>query len=114
VIESLMNRSCTLVRRTGSESYDELGNEIPSTEEVETRCAFQQRERSENADEISETSYLLVLPAEEAIDTSDAVVIDGVSYELAGAPAQIEDHLTGNISHIEATIVRASSAEDSS
>lgn len=110
----LINRPCKILTRviTGEDDY---GNDTHEDTVVDTVCELQQRQRSEDDghNELSKTSWLLVLDTGETITARDAVVVDGDRYELDGEPADVWNPRTQLISHIEATVVRTSTEEGS-
>lgn len=115
-LTALLNRTCTIIRRSESGSTDELGNEIPDEEAVETVCELQQRNRSEqgNQGEVSSTDWLLILPADTDIGTGDAVVVDEEVYEMVGDPWPARNPRTATESHVEASLRRVVGDEDAS
>lgn len=115
-LSALLNRSVTLIRRLPSVDTDVYGNEIPGEDLVETVGELQQRRREEpgGAGEVSETDWLLVLPAGTDLRTGDAVEVDGMLYELIGDPWAARNPRTGEESHVEATLRRTAGAEDAS
>lgn len=115
MITSLLTRPCTILHRDPS-GEDTLGNVTHVDTAVETVCELQQRQRNEDDghNELSESSWLLVLNADETISARDAVVVSGERYELLGEPWDVWNPLTQQIKHIEATVKRTSSAEGGS
>lgn len=109
-----MNRPCTLLQRSEGETEDDYGNPIPVETAVETVCEIQQQQRfeREDADELAESRWLLILPIEQSVNTGDAVVVDGETYELVGDPWRVRNPRTGIHSHIEATVRRTSGPGD--
>src|SRR5688572_27377107 len=110
-LSQLLNLPCTITRRTPSaddEEINDYGDPVQNETEVDTVCELQQRARSEDdlQGELSDTSWLLILPAGTAIDTGDAVTIDGKTYELVGDPWQARNPRTETVEHIEATLRR--------
>jgi hypothetical protein len=108
----LINRPCTIVRRSGSGDVDELGDEVEGETRVESVCEVQQRQREEPAalGEISDTRWVAFLPAGTEIDTGDAIDLDGDLYELVGDPWRARNPRTGAESHVEATVRRVAGA----
>lgn len=85
---------------------DGYGNQTPSgAAEVLTVCEIQQRTRLEagGQGELSDTGWLIVLPASVNARTSDIVVADGVRYELVGDPWAARNPRTRSVSHVEAS-----------
>lgn len=115
MLSTLLNLPCTLIRRTESGEKDEYRNDIPGEQAIETACELQQKQRSEDDDlgETSDTRWLLILPAETDVATGDAVVIEGLVYEVIGDPWAARNPRTQQHSHVEATVRRtAGAAED--
>lgn len=111
--ERMMKTDCTLLlRQEGGE--DALGNPVLGEPvEVETTCAFQQRDREEPAGE-GETSvaeWNLFLPYGTEINTGDAVRVKGRTYELVGDPWEAEEG-SRSLWHVAATVKRVSGASD--
>lgn len=118
-LSDLLNRPCTITRRSQSGTTDDYGNDIPAETTVETVCELQQRDRRADSEpdlagELSDTLWLLVLPAETDIDTGDVVEVDGLVYEMFGDPWLARNPRTGEESHVECTLRRTASAEDAS
>lgn len=112
MLADLMNRTCSVVRRYPSGTEDDYGNEIPGETTTVTVCEFQQRQRSEDEEVVSEEQWLVILPAATNIDTADVLIVDEVEYELVGQPWPARNPRTKEVSHIEATVVRTSGAFD--
>ena len=111
-IASLLTLPCTIVRRSPTGTEDDYGNEIPGESTVSTLCELQQRQRGETEETVSDTSWLLVLPADTDVDSADVVIVAGKEYEMAGDPWVVRDPETGVLSHTEATVVRTAGAHD--
>lgn len=111
-LSQLINRPCTLTRRSPSGARNQYGKRLPTQTTVETLCELQQQSRDEpgEAGEFGDTTWLLVLPAGTAIDTSDSVTVDGDVYELVGPPWEARNPRTRQVSHIEATVRRTAGA----
>lgn len=111
MLTDLLNRPCTIVRRTAGDA-DELGNATQTTAEVETVCELQQRARPERTDAgtVATSEWALYLLPDAEIDTGDAVVIDGATYEVAGTPKRLRNPRTQQIEHVEATLTLTTGA----
>lgn len=119
MLTTIINRPCTLVLRDGTGTVDDDGEEVIQTTSVETVCELQQRSRSEDDQqgELSDTTWALyLLPGiiNDAVDSGDAVVIDGAVYEVVGKPWAARNPLTQATSHIEATVRRTAGQADAS
>jgi hypothetical protein len=112
-IAQLLNRPCTITHRQDGDERDEYGNALDGEMTTTTVCELQQRQRSETTDEIAASTWALYLPAGTAIDTGDAVEIEGVSYEVDGEPWAVRSPITKGVSHIEATVRRTAGVEGS-
>lgn len=107
-IAHLLTRACTVTNRTDSGAVDDYGNPVPAETEVDTTCELQQQRRSEpvGEGELSDTLWLLVLPAGTTIDTGDKVTVDGQEFEMVGDPWPVREPRTGQESHLEASVRR--------
>ncbi len=113
-IAALLNRACSIDHRTADGDEDAYGNATVQIETVETVCELQQRQRDESTDreDLSVTQWLLVLPAGTVIWAGDTVTVDGFDYEVSGDPWEARNPFTQAQSHIEATVIRTSAADD--
>lgn len=114
-LTSLLNRSLTLVRRsTVSGDTDAFGNVIPTETLVDVVGELQQQRLDEPAEagELSDTRWVLFLPAGTDIDTGDAVIADGQIYEVIGDPWQARNPRTQLPSHVECQLRRTAGAGD--
>jgi hypothetical protein len=98
---------CQILRRTAGTIDDGYGNLLPTTGTVDTFCDLQQVGRDEpiTQGENSITTWSLYMPVDTALDTTDAVVVGGKTYELTGDP-WVADTGSNAVNHIEATVVR--------
>jgi hypothetical protein len=113
-VNDLLNRPCSLIQRSPGSSTDAYGNDIPAETVVEAVCELQQRQRREPDayGDLSDTLWLLVLPAGTPARTGDAVMVDGQEFEFVGDPWIARNPRTGVVSHIEATVRRTSASDD--
>jgi hypothetical protein len=113
-VNDLLNRPCSLVQRSPGVSKDAYGNDIPAETVVETVCELQQRQRREPDayGDLSDSLWLLILPAGTQARTGDAVMVDGQDYELVGKPWDVRHPRTGVMSHVEATVRITSTSDD--
>lgn len=116
MLSTLLNRPCTIWSRSASGDLDELGDAIDNETATQTVCELQQRQRTEPRSEsdLSDTGWLLILPAGTAVDTSDRVEVDGHVFEVIGDPWVARNPQTQTVSHIEATLRRTAGAENAS
>lgn len=114
MLSQLINTPCTILSRTDGGGQDDYGNETDTTTEVETVCELQQTRRDEPdaQGELSDTTWQLFLPASTEISTGDSVMVDGVVYELVGAPWPARNPRTRTVSHVEATVRRTAGSRD--
>lgn len=114
MLAQLLNTPCTLILRSASGSTDELGNEIPSETPVDTVCELQQKMRSEGGDEgeVSETDWLIILPAGTQVRTGDAALVGEYEYEMIGDPWHVRNPRIELESHVEITARRVAGSED--
>lgn len=122
-ISDLLTQPCLLLQRDPDGGEDRYGNETQEETPVETVCALQQRQRTEGGasgamssahGDLSDTSWLLVLPADTQIDNGDAVEVSGQRFELVGAPWPAFDPVAQAVSHLECTVRRTAGSEDRS
>lgn len=114
-LTDLINRPCTVTRRTASTDEDKYGNKRQAEANVETVCEVQQRRRDEpdGHGEFSESDWLLFFLPDVELDTGDFVTVDGTEYELLGRPWRARNPRTRTVEHVEATARIAGAAEDS-
>lgn len=116
MISQLLTRSVTIARRSPSGSTDDYGNVNPTIATSVTVGELQQVQRrttGETVDDLSDTLWLLVLPAGTSIDTSDKVTVGGESFEVSGAPWTVRHPRTGVDHHVEVNLRRVAAATDS-
>lgn len=111
-----MNRPITIISRTASGSTDDYGNATETETETATVGELQRqisRGSAENAQELSDTDWLLVLPAGTTIDTNDRIrVEDGRVFEVEGEPWHARNPRTGLEHHVEVSLRRVAGAGD--
>lgn len=116
-LAQMINRPCVLVKRVTSEK-DELGNETTESVEIETVCDLQQEAssfRSESADEISDTRWVLYLPSDLEVGVGDAVRVEGDGeFEIYGEVWKAWNSTTQTFSHIEAAVRRTVAPDERS
>ncbi len=113
-VQRMMKTPCVLLLRQEEEEEDALGEPVLGEPiEVETRCAFQQRDRDEpkGAGETSDTLWNLFLPWGTEINTGDAVIVKGHRYELVGDPWDAAEG-SRSLWHVAATCRRVAGAGD--
>lgn len=106
---TLLNLPCSIVNRS-FQTRDEMGNDVASESTVTTVCELQQRQRDEEDEQVTEGSYLLVVPVGTVIGAADSVSVDGVEYQVSGQPWEVRNPRTETVSHIEATVMRVAGA----
>lgn len=99
---------CQILTRTGGTIEDDYGNVQSVQGTIDTTCDLQQVRTTEpeQAGETSVSTWDLLLPHGTSLDTSDAVVVNGKTYELVGSP-WFADTGSTRVNHVEATVVRA-------
>lgn len=107
-----MNRPCLIRRTSPGTTTDEYGNPAEEIVEVETVCELQPAagirrddERSQHLD-LTDSDWLLILPAGTEIDSPDSVEVEGLTYEVATAPWQARSPWTREFSHVEVGLRR--------
>lgn len=115
---NLINRACQVVRR-GPSAEDDYGNEIPSETVVSTVCEFQAATSSADAEDrsqnnLAEGKFDVFFPVGTDVTSGDALILDGVEYEIDGEPWVARNPSTGVLSHVEAQVVRVAGSEDGS
>lgn len=113
-LETLVNRTCKIVRRLPSDDYDKYGREIPLEDIVDTVCELQQQRRDEPDDqgELSDTRWNLFVKPGTDLRTGDAVIVDGEEYEMVGDPWTARNPRTKAVSHLECTLRRTAASDD--
>lgn len=107
-VVALLTLDCTITHRAPSGTKDAFGDETTTDSTASTVCELQQRQRTEQTagGELSDTQWLLVVPAGTTIATGDTVTVDGNDYEVHGEPWTVRNPRTAVVSHIEATLRR--------
>jgi hypothetical protein len=114
-LAQMMNRPCILVKRIAGEK-DELGDEVTEPVEIETVCDLQQQGgfHSESDDEVSDTRWVLYLPADLEVGVGDAVRVEGDGeFEIYGEAWRVRNSRTRAYSHIEAAVRRTIAPDES-
>lgn len=116
MLATLINRDCSIIRRSPSGSEDAFGNEIQTETSVATVCDLQQQ-RADERNAQGETSYdewIAFLLAGISIKTADTLVVDGQEFEVIGDPWHARNPRTKSESHIEVRLRRTAGDEDAS
>lgn len=114
---NLLTTSVTIIPRSRADGDDDFSDPTPTEgTEVTVLGALQQRSRDEpnGQGDLSDTDWLLILPAGTAIDRTDAVRVDGRGYEVIGEPWSVTDHRTGATHHLEVSLNRTGNDEGGS
>lgn len=113
-LAALLNRPMTLVQRGMSSDVDEFGNVVPVETLVPIVGELQQTRMDEplGSGELSDTHWILFVPAGTPLGTGDAIVADGQVYELVGDPWQARNPRTQVASHIECRLRRTAASGD--
>lgn len=115
-LEALMNQPVTIVSRSyAGEEIDDYGNDVATETSLTVSGYLQQLTGNEREGYVPEATDLLVLPANTAIQANDQV-LDSFSreYQVLGPPANVWNPRTQQAHHIEATLRRIVSHEESS
>lgn len=114
-LAQLLNQPCTIVSRSDEGDTDAYGDPILTESAAETTCVLQQNRRDEpgEAGELSDTLWTLFLPTGTALNTDDAVVVNGKIYELVGEPWDATEG-SADMHHVEATLRRTAGGEGGS
>ena len=111
MLSQLINRDCTILRRSASGSEDDYGNEIQTDHVEQTVVEIQQRVRKEHDDAVADTDWIgFFLPGED-VQSGDAIVLDGHKFEVVGDPWPVRNPRTQAESHVEAGLRRTGGAE---
>lgn len=116
-LSELLTTSVTIIPRSRADDADDFSDPTPTEgAEVLVDGALQQRTRTEpnGQGELSDTDWLLILPAGTVIDRTDVVRIDGRRYEVIGEPWAVTDHRTGAAHHLEVSLNRTGNDEGGS
>lgn len=108
---NLLKRSVTIQRHVESGDTDDYGNDIPTVVDVKVLGELQQRSRDEAEGTVSQTNWVLFLPAKTPIDTNDVVLVDNDAYEVIGDPWQAFNPRTGDYEYVEVSLRRTSGEE---
>lgn len=115
-LSTLINRPCTITRRSESGTTDEFGNDISKEETVETVYELQQRpaEDRETDDELAQAQLVAFFLPGTQLGSGDNVTdgLDGLQREVVGEPWQARNPRTKEPSHVEATLTRVAAAGD--
>lgn len=112
--ERMMTIDCTVISEVATGEKDRSGDPITETVELETKCAFQQEERTEHEDggEVSDTRWFLSLPWGTKIGSGATVVVKGRQYEVKGEVWEAEEG-SRSLWHVEATVTRKAGTGES-
>lgn len=109
MLTDLLNTPVTIITREyDPDTVDTGGVETPVETLTETVGELQQQQRTEpvEAGDLSDTKWLLILPAGASVMTGDAVLIDDMVFEVVGDPWHARNPRTQQASHVEATLRR--------
>lgn len=103
----LLTKTATIEHRSDGPP-DAYGTPTDAYTTIDVLCEFQQRSRNESVGmaEVGVEQWLLVLPPGTQLTTFDRVTIDGLPYEVDGPPWAVRHPITGEPSHVEATVKR--------
>lgn len=101
--QGLLNQELTIVHRSQTGPEDRDGT--PTWVETRTTAygykeSVKSREYTDERDTQVEKS-LLILPANVSIDKSDAIEMDGITYQIDGKPERLYNPRTHSEHHVE-------------
>ena len=101
LLARLLTRPCTLVRRVPSDP-DVYGDPTWSEAHTDTLCYAEQSVASEPSDpHYQADEWRVLLDSTAVVDGLDAVVIDGLRFEVIGPPWMAKDPRTNADHHVE-------------
>lgn len=107
VYARLLKRDVTLKLR-GSGAEDDHGNPTAVVTDLLVKGHISQHSGIEaQQGQVVGAGFRLFLAADAPVTGWDAVEVDGLSYEIVGAPWQVFSPRTGVVHHVEADIRRA-------
>lgn len=112
----LINRPCTIRRKTEGETRNKHGNAVSEIVETETVCELQQQPafRSESDEAVSENRWQVYLLPGETVGSGDSIDIEGAGeFEVFGEPWEARNPRTGRASHIEVAVRRTAGPAES-
>jgi hypothetical protein len=114
VLSQLINRPCTITRRSESGVEDAYGNDVPEETVVETVCELQQQRRDEpdQQGEVSDALWIAFFLPGTAVHTGDVLTVDGEQYEVVGDPWHPRNPRTQAEGQVEATLRRTAGSDD--
>lgn len=108
MISQLLNLPVT-IRIRAEDGRDVYGDPTTSTSDVVTVGYLDQRLRSEDESDGSQTQedrWRLMVPADTTVSGWDQVLVGGLAYEVFGPPWPVYNPRTRRVSHVEATLRR--------
>ncbi len=114
MLSDIVNKPCTLVQRLPGTDEDELGNEIPTEDDIRTVCEIQQIRSIEpgSVGEAAITTWQVFLLPGYSVRTGDALLVDDHGeFEFVGDGW---DAVTGSdeVHHVEAEAKQTKLPED--
>lgn len=78
MITDIINKPCTIIRRLPGTQADELGNEVPQEDRIDTVCEIQQTSsvEPESGGEAAITTWTVYLLSGFSVRTGDAILVD--------------------------------------
>ncbi len=105
-ILNLLHTSVTLVQRTEGAVSDN-GEPTVTETTLTTVGHLAQQTTGEDGTGIVTEQLRLFLPADTPVEAWDAVTVGAFTYEVDGTPWAAVNARTGNVSHVELTLKRA-------
>lgn len=110
--DGLLTRTATITTTVDTGTLDRHGNHTLATSSSTVKCELQQDSRDEStvAGTVATSQWVLILPPNVVLNPGDRVEVDGQQYDVHGQPWAAHDPLTGQIDHVEATLVATQGA----
>lgn len=112
-LDGLLSQTAVITRRILDGNFDRYGNLTTIETTSVVACHLQQSQRSESG-AVQQARWNLWVPADTVVGAADRVTVDSIEYELDGPPWQAVHPRTGEVSHIEATLIEISDTQAAS
>lgn len=111
-IDKLLVLPCTIKRVVVADESDAYGEQAETVTEVSSYCWIDQHHSREgkagmppDQQEVQQDIWLGFFLADVALTALDRVTVQGTTYEVSGVPWAITDPFTGDVHHVEATLI---------
>lgn len=107
-IATLINRPCTIIRRSASQSTNPYGDKVKSEASSVAVWELQPRDSQEGEDELAKDTERAFFLSSVALHSGDAVIdgVTGETYEIEGEPMRRRNPRTQAFEHVEAVVKR--------